>query len=98
MTGSVARPRSGAMRGREMPTIVWLTAGAGVWLAAVGAPCALLTVAKCADAPAEDDRELRAPGSRKRHANHALDLVVPRVGVIPVAVRQPRLGASPITA
>src|SRR4051794_30264191 len=34
----------------EMPTIAWLVLGAGAWLAAVGAICALLSVAKRADA------------------------------------------------
>src|SRR3954451_6352361 len=54
-----------------MPTIAWLMLGAGAWLAAVGAICALLTVAKRADAhlqpPARaiaDPTDIAAAGPR----------------------------------
>src|SRR4051812_24943593 len=83
MTGVVARPESGAMRGPEMPTIVWLIAGAGVWLAAVGATCALLTMTKGAP--------------RRGGPPDVAGLVEPRSGAIVIDLREPRL-ARPTSA
>src|SRR3954447_18764205 len=81
MTGVVARPQSGAMRGPEMPTIVWLIAGAGVWLAAVGATCALLRMSK------EGPRRGGLPDS------DGAGLVEPPIGAIVIDVREPRLAS-----
>src|SRR4051794_3364457 len=77
MTGVVARPRSGAMRGPQMPTILWLIAGAGVWLAAVGATCALLSMSTA--------------GPRRGGPPDVAGLVEPRIGTIVIDLREPRL-------
>src|SRR4051794_15902989 len=69
MTGLVARRRSGAMSGLEMPLIVWLIAGAGVWFAALSAMCALLAVLK------------RGPRCGGLPENDAAGLVEPRISV-----------------
>src|SRR4051794_1788232 len=97
MTGRSPAPRSGGLRGREMPTIVWLMAGAGVWLAAVGATCALLTMTKRADAAAEADRAARGPRCWTLPTNDATGRAAPRVGAIAVGVREPRISA-PVSA
>src|SRR4051794_8807075 len=58
MTGFVSLLQSGANRGPEMPTTLWLIAAAGMWLAAVGATCALLTMTKIGprrEGPPEND-------------------------------------------
>src|SRR3954454_20058956 len=62
-----------------MPTIVCLIAGAGVWLAAVGATCALLSITK------EGPRHGGLPD------NHVAGLVEPRIGAIVIDRREPRL-------
>src|SRR3954451_15658706 len=77
MTGSVARRRSGAMRGLEMPLIVWLIAGAGVWVAALGATCALVAIST------------RGPRRRGLPDNDAAGLVEPRISAIAIDVREP---------
>src|SRR3954447_17140483 len=62
-----------------MPTIVWLIAGASVWLATVGATCALLTMNKrgsCREGLPNND----APG-----------LVEPGISAIAINRREPRL-------
>src|SRR3954452_14272117 len=82
MTGVVARPQSGATRGPEMPTMVWLVAGFGVWLAAVGATCALLRMAE--------------GGSRRGGApdKEVGGLVEPRIGAVVIDRREPRLATG----
>src|SRR4051794_18382052 len=66
MTGFVSLLQSGANRGPEMPTTLWLIAAAGMWLAAVGATCALLTMTKIGPrregAPENDAAGLVEPG------------------------------------
>src|SRR3954470_17429819 len=82
MTGAVARSPSGAMRGPGMPTIVWLIAGTGVWLALVGATRARLTMTK-GGAP--------RPGLRNHDAAGRLEA---RLGAIAIDVREPRLARA----
>src|SRR4051794_37587191 len=84
-----------------MPTSVWLVLGAGAWLAAVAATCALLTAAKRADAclrpPARagpNRAELAAVDWRVHELSALLE---PRVSAIVVAVREPR-PAGPVIA
>src|SRR3954451_13585065 len=89
MTGQVARRRSGARRGREMPTIVWLMAAAAAWLAAVGATCVLLTAAKRADAAGAADGEAGGSRGRGLPGDDATGLVEPRLSAIVVAVLEP---------
>src|SRR4051794_27634677 len=72
-----------------MPTIVWLTAGAGVWLAAVNATCALLTVAQRAGAAAAG-AHARGPDCRALPARDAAGLVGPP-GAVLGGVREPAL-------
>src|SRR3954453_23784392 len=79
-----------------MPTIVWLTAGAGVWLAALSATCALLTVAKRADAAAAAGRDTLSPGCRGLPEKTAAGPIEPP-GRIVVGVREPAL-AGPMRA
>src|SRR3954471_6708638 len=58
MTAVVSLLQPGVNRGPEMPTTLWLIAAAGMWLAAVGATCALLTMTKIGprrDGPPEND-------------------------------------------
>src|SRR3954447_9822057 len=94
MTGSVARPRSGATRGREMPTIGWLLVGVGVWLAGVGATCALLTATKRADAGAAAGRHARELRGPRLPSNDAPGRAEPRLGALAVGVRAPALAAA----
>lgn len=80
-----------------MPTIIWLITGAGAWLAAVGATCALLTVTKRADADADAGRDARGPRNRGLPKNDAAGLAQPRISAIAVGVREPGL-ATPMSA
>src|SRR3954468_18938483 len=94
MTGSLARPpRSGGLRGRKMPTIVWVMVGAGVWLAAVGTACGLLAVTKHADAAADARQDARGIRYRGVPENGATVLVEPPVGAIAAGVRESRIAA-----
>src|SRR3954468_16557296 len=77
MTGSLARPQSRPIRGLVMPLIVWLIAGAGVWLAAIGATCALLAMST------------RGPRREGLPDNDAAGLVEPRISAIAIDVREP---------
>src|SRR4051812_10402007 len=93
MTRSVARRRSAGIRGRELPRIVWLMAGAGVWLAAVGATGALLTVGGRADGAAGAGRDVRGARRRGPPKSDAGGLAELRLGAIAVDVREPQLAA-----
>src|SRR3954470_24975141 len=74
-----------------MPTIVWVMAGAGVWLAAVSATCALLTVAKRADAAAGAGGDARRPGCRALPENALGGPGDPAISAIVVALGAPAL-------
>src|SRR4051812_3635872 len=79
-----------------MPTIVWLMAAAGAWLAAVSAACMLLRVAKRADADADAAAggDARGPRWRGLPENDAPGLVEPRISAIARGVREPRLARA----
>src|SRR3954469_22026734 len=62
-----------------MPTTLWLVAAAGMWLAAVGATCALLTMTK------------RGPLREGPPENDAAGLVEPGISAITLDVREPGL-------
>src|SRR4051794_27021694 len=81
-----------------MPTLVWLLAAVGAWLAAVCAICMLLTVAKRADARLHTPPRLRAElGAGGLALTDASGLSRPRIGAIEFGVREPPL-AAPTTA
>lgn len=69
--------------------IVWFVLGVGVWLAAVGATCAVLTAAKRADAAWQ--MRASAPGSiAGLAAPYAHGLLGTRVDSVVIAFREPR--------
>src|SRR3954454_20426669 len=72
-----------------MPTIVWLIAGAGVWLAAAGAICMVLTVAKRADAAADGDWDASRARRRERAGHDPASLLGPPISAITVGAREP---------
>src|SRR3954453_10127909 len=79
MNGVAAHPQSRPVRDQEMPLIVWLIGGAGVWLAAIGATCPLLAMSK------------RGPRCEGLSDDDAAGLVEPRISAIAIDVREPGL-------
>src|SRR4051794_37584211 len=65
-----------------MPTTLWLIAAASMWMAAVGATCALLTMTK---------RGSRCDGPPE---NDAAGLVEPGISAITIDVREPGLASA----
>src|SRR3954451_19524508 len=87
MTGVVSLLQPGVNRGPEMPTTLWLIAAAGMWLAAVGATCALLTMTK------------RGPRRQGPPDNDAAGLVEPGTSAITIDVPEPgRASATSVIA
>src|SRR3954471_24193304 len=81
MTGFVSPLQGVANRGPEMPTTLWLIA-AGMWLAAVGATCALLTVTK------------RGPRRQGPPDDDAAGLVEPGIEALTIDAREPGVASA----
>src|SRR3954452_25243751 len=82
MTGAVSLLQPGVNRGPEMPTTLWLIAAAGMWLAAVGATCALLTMTK------------RGPRRQGPPDNDAAGRVEPGIEALTIAAREPGVASA----
>src|SRR3954471_4039726 len=82
MTGVVSLLQPGVNRGPEMPTTLWLIAAAGMWLAAVGATCALLTMTK------------RGPRRERPPDNDAAGPGEPGSKALTIATRGPGLASG----
>src|SRR3954454_16886597 len=82
MTGAVSLLQPGVNRGPEMPTTLWLIAAAGMWLAAVGATCALLTMTK------------RGPRRQGPPDDDAAGLVEPGIEALTIDAREPGVASA----